>query len=117
MDVKLALELPDLPESTWQDLLGLAIERVMIVAEAIVTATVIGVALGVATYRTDRSFTTCGTPARHCCLRRASSPRVIMETLGHSVIGTTINRYTHVMPVTQRAAASQMHQLLRGEGS
>jgi integrase len=58
---------------------------------------------------------------RHTCasllLVQGVEPRVIMETLGHSVIGTTMNLYTHVMPVTQRAAATRMDQLLRGEGS
>jgi hypothetical protein len=35
-----------------------------------------------------------------------------MEILGHSVIGTTMNLYTHVMPATQRAAAARMDGLL-----
>lgn len=39
----------------WEDLLGLAVEHAVIVAEAVVIATVIGVALGVATYRTQRA--------------------------------------------------------------
>lgn len=58
---------------------------------------------------------------RHTCasllLAQGVEPRVIMATLGHSVIGTTLNLYTHVMPVTQRAAATEMNRLLRGEGS
>ncbi len=33
------------------------------------------------------------------------SPRTVMETLGHSQIGTTLNVYAHVLPATQRAAA------------
>lgn len=41
-------------EFTWQDLLGLAIEHAIIVAEALAIATVIGVGLGVATYRSQR---------------------------------------------------------------
>lgn len=41
-------------EFAWGDLLELAIEHAIIVAEAIVIATVIGVALGVLTYRTNR---------------------------------------------------------------
>ena len=35
-----------------------------------------------------------------------------MDVLGHSLIGTTVNLYAHVMPATQRAAARQMDQLL-----
>lgn len=41
-------------EFTWEDLLGLAVEHAVIVAEAIAIATVIGVALGIVTYRTER---------------------------------------------------------------
>lgn len=39
---------------TWEDLLSLAVEHAVIVAEAVALATLIGVALGVATYRTGR---------------------------------------------------------------
>lgn len=39
---------------TWEDLLDLAIEHAILVAEAVAFATLIGVALGVATYRTGR---------------------------------------------------------------
>jgi integrase len=47
-------------------------------------------------------------------LAQGLSPRVIMETLGHSQISLTMNTYAHVMPVMQRAAADQMHELLTG---
>lgn len=54
---------------------------------------------------------------RHTCasllLAEGVEPRVIMEILGHSVIGTTMNLYAHVMPVTQRAAAASMDGLLQ----
>lgn len=39
----------------WEDLVDLAIEHAVIVGEAVVVATIIGVALGVATYRTPRA--------------------------------------------------------------
>lgn len=55
-----------------------------------------------------------GRPVRFHDLRHISAslqlaqgvePRVVMETLGHSVIGTTFNLYGYVLPVVQRAAA------------
>ena len=53
---------------------------------------------------------------RHTCasllLAQGVEPRVIMETLGHSAIGTTMNLYTHVLPATQRSAADRMDDLL-----
>jgi hypothetical protein len=39
-----------------------------------------------------------------------------MDTLGHSVIGTTLNLYTHVMPATQRDAANRMDDILKESG-
>lgn len=55
---------------------------------------------------------------RHTCasllLAQGVEPRVIMDTLGHSMIGTTLNLYAHVMPVAQRDAASRMEAALRG---
>ena len=43
---------------------------------------------------------------RHSCatvlLLQGVSPRVVMETLGHSEIGTTMNTYAHVLPELQR---------------
>ena len=38
--------------------------------------------------------------------------RVIMETLGHSQIGMTMNLYAHVMPSMQRDAADLMDAVL-----
>jgi len=40
------------------------------------------------------------------------SPRVIMETLGHSQISLTMNTYSHVMPVLMREAADKMDAIL-----
>ena len=42
-------------------------------------------------------------------------PRVVMEILGHSSIGLTMNTYSHVMPELERAAAAQMAAALWGE--
>ncbi|KQV05609.1 MULTISPECIES: site-specific integrase [unclassified Kitasatospora] len=41
------------------------------------------------------------------------SPRVVMEILGHSQIGLTMNVYTHVTQDTQRDALANMDRLLR----
>lgn len=41
------------------------------------------------------------------------SPRVVMETLGHSQISLTMNTYSHVMPVLQRDAAEKMDAILQ----
>ena len=38
--------------------------------------------------------------------------RTIMETLGHSMVGTTLNLYTHVMSVVRRDAADRMDKAL-----
>ena len=35
-------------------------------------------------------------------------PRVVMEILGHSQIGLTMNTYAHVLPAAQRAALAHM---------
>ena len=55
---------------------------------------------------------------RHSCasllLVQGVSPRVVMETLGHSQISLTMNTYSHVMPVLMREAADKMDALLRG---
>jgi integrase len=46
---------------------------------------------------------------RHSCasllLAEGVSPRVVMETLGHSRISVTMDTYTHVMPAPMREAA------------
>ena len=53
---------------------------------------------------------------RHACasllLVQGVSPRVVMETLGHSQISLTMNTYSHVIPQLQREAAEQMNSLL-----
>jgi integrase len=40
-------------------------------------------------------------------------PRVVMEILGHSQIGVTMNVYTHAVQNTQREALATMDQLLK----
>ncbi len=54
---------------------------------------------------------------RHACasflLAQGLSPRVVMETLGHSQISLTMDTYAHVMPSLQREAADRMDDLLR----
>lgn len=53
---------------------------------------------------------------RHACasllLAQGVSPRVVMETLGHSQISLTLNTYSHVIPALGRAAADQMDAVL-----
>lgn len=55
---------------------------------------------------------------RHCCasllIARHVEPRVVMETLGHSTIGMTMNTYAHVIKEAQREAAGRMNDLLAG---
>jgi integrase len=54
---------------------------------------------------------------RHSCatlrLAQGVSPRVVMETLGHSQISLTLNTYTHVLPALQRDAAARMNAVLK----
>ena len=53
---------------------------------------------------------------RHSCatllLVQGVSPRVVMEVLGHSEVGMTLNTYSHVIPQLRREAAERMNQLL-----
>ncbi len=42
--------------------------------------------------------------------------RVVMEQLGHSQIGTTMNIYAHVAPELQREAARRLGAALAGNG-
>jgi integrase len=53
---------------------------------------------------------------RHSCasllLAEGVSPRVIMETLGHSRISVTMDTYTHVMPALMRDAADAIDRTL-----
>jgi integrase len=55
---------------------------------------------------------------RHACasllLAQGVHPRVVMETLGHSTIGQTMDVYTHVLPTLQRDAATRMDEVLGG---
>lgn len=54
---------------------------------------------------------------RHSCatllLVQGVSPRVVMDVLGHSQIGLTMNTYAHVIPEMRRDAAHRMEELLR----
>ena len=47
-------------------------------------------------------------------LTQGVHPRVVMETLGHSQIGITLDTYSHVLPVLQRDAADEMDKALGG---
>lgn len=55
---------------------------------------------------------------RHTCasllLAQGVHARVVMEILGHSQIGITMNTYSHVLPALQKEAASRMNALLEG---
>src|SRR5260370_33011166 len=57
---------------------------------------------------------------RHSCatllLVQGVSPRVVMDVLGHSQIGLTMNTYTHVIPELRRQAADRMDDLLNDLG-
>ncbi len=52
---------------------------------------------------------------RHSCasllLAQEIHPRVVMEILGHSTITLTMDTYSHVLPVAQRAAADLIDRL------
>lgn len=54
---------------------------------------------------------------RHSCatllLVQGVSPRVVMDLLGHSQIGLTMNTYSHVIPDLRRDAAQRMEELLQ----
>jgi len=56
---------------------------------------------------------------RHACgsllVGLGVHPRVIMEVLGHSTIGTTMNIYAHVTPALQREAAEKLNELLAAQ--
>ena len=53
---------------------------------------------------------------RHSCatllLVQGVSPRVVMEVLGHSDVGMTLNTYSHVVPQLRRDAADRMEEIL-----
>ena len=46
-------------------------------------------------------------------LAQGVSPRVIMETLGHSQISLTLDTYSHILPALQQDAADRMDAALR----
>ena len=54
---------------------------------------------------------------RHSCatllLVQGVSPRVVMDVLGHSQIGLTMNTYSHVIPDLRKDAATRMQYLLQ----
>ena len=54
---------------------------------------------------------------RHSCatllLVQGVSPRVVMDLLGHSQIGLTMNTYSHVIPDLRRDAAQRMEELIQ----
>ena len=58
---------------------------------------------------------------RHGCasllLAEGVHPRVVMETLGHSGIGLTMNTYSHVSAALQREAANRIDGVFRPAGS
>jgi integrase len=58
---------------------------------------------------------------RHTCatllLVQGVHPRVVMETLGHSRISETMDRYSHVIPALQQDAANKLDELLTGSHS
>jgi integrase len=43
------------------------------------------------------------------------SPRVVMQTLGHSRIALTQDTYSHVLPALKREAADAMDRVLEAE--
>ncbi len=53
---------------------------------------------------------------RHTCasllLAQGVHPRMVMEILGHSQIGLTMNTYSHVMPTLRQEVAAQMEAIL-----
>jgi integrase len=57
---------------------------------------------------------------RHSCasllLAQGVSARMVMETLGHSNISTTMDIYSHVMPSLRQEAADAMDRVVDGTG-
>jgi integrase len=53
---------------------------------------------------------------RHTCatllLAQGIHPRVVMDLLGHSQIGTTMDTYSHVMPEMKSEMAEKIDALL-----
>lgn len=55
---------------------------------------------------------------RHACatflLATGASPRTVMQVLGHSQIGLTMNTYAHVLPELERDALDEAARRLFG---
>jgi integrase len=53
---------------------------------------------------------------RHSCatllLAQGVHPRIVMDLLGHSQIGLTMNTYSHVIPAMQNEVANRMDEIL-----
>jgi site-specific recombinase XerD len=47
-------------------------------------------------------------------LAQGAHPRIVQERLGHADISMTLNRYSHVTPDMQRAAADTLDAAFRG---
>ncbi|PPK90796.1 phage integrase family protein [Kineococcus xinjiangensis] len=50
-------------------------------------------------------------------IAEGTPPRVVMELLGHSQIGVTMNTYAHVLPIVSSPAVEQIARLLLGQPS
>ena len=59
----------------------------------------------------------CRHTAATLLLAQGIAPRVIMETLGHSSYGLTMDTYADVMPVLMRDAANAMDRALGAHGA
>jgi integrase len=76
----------------------------------------------VVTHQFQRLLAAAGLPQRrfhdlrHSCatllLAQGVSARVVMDVLGHSQIGLTMNTYTHVLIELKRDAAERMNDLM-----
>jgi integrase len=62
----------------------------------------------------DQRFHDLRHAAASLLLAQGVSPRVVMELLGHSRIGITMDTYSHVIPSLMREAADKMDQILAG---
>jgi integrase len=79
------------------------------------------------THRLQRILRSAGLPSmrfhdlRHACatlmLTQGVSARVVMEVLGHSQIGLTMDTYAHVIPALQRDAAERIESALAASSS
>lgn len=63
----------------------------------------------------DQRFHDLRHAAASLLLAQGVSPRVVMELLGHSRIGITMDTYSHVLPSLMREAADKMDQILAGK--